>query len=519
MKWLRKGLIWVHRYIGIALSLLFVVWFISGIGMMFAGGMPRLSPQEKLKREQKIDLARIKISPTEAAAVLEGSGSGGGMSIRSYLGRPVYRVSGQTIFADDGTVLEGVDEAAAKQIASHFMGVPTESMHYSLQTETDQWTLGLRGLPFHKITLDDGRHLYISTENGDVALMTTRGSRALAWVAAIPHWFYFRSLRVNQPLWYQIVCWTAGIGCVLALAGIALSVTQLQWKRPFRLRNVSSWIPYSGWMRWHYITGAIFGVLTFTWVFSGLLSMEPFGWAAGPTLQGDLRAALTGGPTNAGEFPAIDPIVWNHLLSDREVKEIDYARIQGEPYFVVRTAPQQVSEGRDRPHQPYYSQSGVDPDRVLINARTMQIRSEPFSADSLLTRVKETWPDVPVMESALLTEYDSYYYSRNGQRPLPVLRVKFEDPVQTWIYIDAVMSQQVAAIHRLDRVERWIYNGFHSLDFSFWYYNAPLWFTGVIVLSIGGTAVSLLGMYLGFKRMARGARRMAGAASASEVAK
>lgn len=523
MKWARKGLIWVHRYIGIALSLLFVVWFISGIGMMFAGGMPRLDPQEKLKREPTIDLAKIKISPAEAtASVLDGSGNteggggGGGLSLRALLDRPVYRVLGQTVFADDGTVLEGVDEAAAKQIASRFMNVPTGTMQYSLQTEIDQWTLGLRGLPFHKILLDDGTHLYISTRNGDVELMTTRGSRALAWVAAIPHWLYFRSLRVNQPLWYQIVCWTAGIGCVLALAGIALSITQLKWKRPFRLSNLSSRIPYSGWMRWHYITGAIFGVLTFTWVFSGLLSMEPFGWAAGPTLQGNLRSALTGGPANADEFPAIAPAVWNQLLPDRQMKEIDYARIQGEPYFVVRTAPSQVSDGRDRPHQPYYSQSGVDPDRVLISARTMQIRSEPFSVDSMMARVKETWPDVRMVESSLLTEYDSYYYSRDGQRPLPVLRVKFDDPVKTWIYIDANMSQQVAAVHRLDRVERWIYNGFHSLDFSFWYYNTPLWFTGVIVLSIGGIAVSSLGTYLGFKRMLRGARRIAGAENLSE---
>ena len=66
MKWLRKGLIAIHRYLGIALSLLFVVWFISGIGMMFAGGMPTLSLQERLQRESTIDLARIKLTPAEA---------------------------------------------------------------------------------------------------------------------------------------------------------------------------------------------------------------------------------------------------------------------------------------------------------------------------------------------------------------------------------------------------------------------------------------------------------------------
>jgi hypothetical protein len=514
MKFLRKGLIWIHRYLGIALSLLFVVWFISGIGMMFAGGMPRLNPQERLYRESPIDLSLIKVSPADLYAAGE-IAQPDRVSVRALLDRPVYRVEGRLIYADDGTVADGVDQATASKIASRFLDVPQERMQYRYVTEPDQWVLTQRGLPFHKLSIDDGTELYVSAETGEVVQKTTRGSRALAWVAAIPHWFYFASLRNNQSLWYQVVCWTAGIGCVLALAGIALSFTQLKVKRPFSLFKISSYIPYSGWMRWHYIAGAIFGVLTFTWVFSGLLSMEPFEWAAGPTLEGDLRGALTGGPLNAHEFSPVDPAVWKRLLPDRDVKEIDYARIQGDPYFVVRTEPSNpltvAQDLRDRPHQPYYSQSGVDPDRVLIHAKTMEVRKDIFSADSLMARVRETWPDVSVTESTLLTSYDSYYYSRDGQRPLPVLRVKFDDPVKTWIYIDATMSQQVAAIHRLDRFERWIYNGFHSLDFSFWYYNAPVWFTVVILLSLGGTAVSLLGMCLGFTRMGRGARRLVGA--------
>ncbi|HET9219370.1 MAG TPA: PepSY domain-containing protein [Terriglobia bacterium] len=515
MKFIRKGLIGVHRYLGIALSLLFVVWFVSGIGMMFAGGMPRLNPREKLYRESTIDLSQIKFTPSRLLGE-ERTTYAGTVSVRSLLGRPVYHIDGQTIFADDGTVLDGIDKATALKIAGEFLGVanPPERTQHTFLTESDQWTLTERRLPLHKITVNDGTELYVSAETGEVVQKTTRGSRALAWVAAIPHWFYFKSLRANQPVWFQVVCWTAGIGCVLALAGITLSFTQLKIRRPFRLLKISSYIPYSGWMRWHYIAGAVFGVLTFTWVFSGLLSMEPWGWAAGPTLEGDLRGELRGGPLNPGEFPAIDAAAWKQILPDRQIKEVDYARIQGDPYFVVRTAPPSsmaiVQDFRDRPHQPYYSQSGVDPDRVLIYARTMQVRPDPFSVESMMSRVKQTWPDVPVVESTLLTSYDSYYYSRDGQRPLPVLRVKFDDPVQTWIYIDATMSRQVAAVHRLDRFERWIYNGFHSLDFSFWYYNPPVWYSVVIVLSLGGIAVSLLGMYLGFMRMGRGAKRLVG---------
>ena len=47
---MRRLLILIHRYLGIALSLLFAVWFISGIAMIYAKGMPNLTPQLRLQR-------------------------------------------------------------------------------------------------------------------------------------------------------------------------------------------------------------------------------------------------------------------------------------------------------------------------------------------------------------------------------------------------------------------------------------------------------------------------------------
>ena len=42
-------------------------------------------------------------------------------------------------------------------------------------------------------------------------------------------------------------------------------------------------------------------------------------------------------------------------------------------------------------------------------------------------------------------------------RPLPVLRVRFADPSETWFYVDPEMSQMMARIHRLNRLERWLH--------------------------------------------------------------
>ena len=48
-----------------------------------------------------------------------------------------------------------------------------------------------------------------------------------------------------------------------------------------------------------------------------------------------------------------------------------------------------------------------------------------------------------------------------------MLRVKFADPLETWVYVDPGESELLAPMHRLNRVERWLYNGLHSLDFAF----------------------------------------------------
>ena len=322
-----------------------------------------------------------------------------------------------------------------------------------------------------------------------MTLLTTRASRALAWVSAIPHWLYFTPLRVRQTLWTNTILWTARLGCVLAILGITLRILQFSFSRPFRWSRIGSYIPYTGWMRWHHITGLAFGVLALTWVFSGLLSIEPFGWASGPGLStGELRRALIGGPLEASAFPPIDSDAWDALLPGRSIKEITYRRILGEPYFMV------------------LSTSAEAQGPVLVSAETLEVREEPFAVDALMGRVRETYPDVPILEARLLEEYDSYHYSRDQQAPLPILRVKFDDPDEIWLYIDPRSGQLSTSLHRLDRVERWIYHGFHSLDFGFWYYNRPFWDIGVIVLSLGGLATSAIGLFVGTRRLWRGRR-------------
>ena len=59
---------------------------------------------------------------------------------------------------------------------------------------------------------------------------------------------------------------------------------------------------------------------------------------------------------------------------------------------------------------------------------------------------------------------------------------------------------------KVSRLRRWLYQGFHSLDFPFLYFHRPLWDIVVILLSIGGTVLSFTTMLPAWRRLKRHGR-------------
>lgn len=520
MNLLLRPLILIHRYLGIALCLLFIMWFISGIAMMYSRGMPRLTPELRLDRAEAIDFSAVRISPTAAA---EAAGLDDVQPARAVLtmvmGRPAYRFGGgdaATVFADDGTALAEIDAGTALDVASRFTGLPEDRLtHVGTLDGPDQWTIAQRQMPQYRIAADDAAatELYVSGQTGDITVMTTRGTRALAWVGAIPHWLYFSALRSNGALWSQIVIWASLLGCIVALAGLILGIVRMRFRKAGSTAPVASITPYRGWMRWHHITGLLFGVFTLTWVFSGLVSMEPWGLGtSGGREGGGLREQFATGPANLSQYSLPKPAVWSALAEGRDIKEIELVQVQDQPHFLVRTQPEAGRGGSEqRGHQTSFIARTDLSQQLLVNAASHELLSEPFSTDSLLARVRQSWPEAAIEDSVLLTEYDTYYYSREGQAPLPVLRVKMGDDEDTWLYIDPRMSQLVGRINDTDRVERWVFNALHSLDFPFWYDKRPLWDIVVIFFSLGGILVSTIGLVVGVKRLRLDLQKLANA--------
>jgi hypothetical protein len=101
---LKRFLIVVHRWLGVALCLIFLLWFPSGIGMMY-WDYPSVSPNDRLERSPALDASTIRLSPAEAAATL-GDDQPGQARLGTFDGRPVYRFGGRgggaIVYADTG---------------------------------------------------------------------------------------------------------------------------------------------------------------------------------------------------------------------------------------------------------------------------------------------------------------------------------------------------------------------------------------------------------------------------------
>lgn len=511
---MRRVLTLLHRWLGIAGNLLFVVWFGSALVMMYAR-MPSLDPGERLNRLPPLDLDAVQVGPAAAAAAARLDAEHlDAIQVRLGMAgdRPVYRfrtTRGWTaVYADSGSPLLQVSEERALGIASSWVagndlpapGAEAPLTHDAYLTRPDQWSLQIRDLlPLHRVQAGNDV-LYVSDRTAEVVMATTPGSRFWGTAGAVFHWLYFTPLRTHTAFWYQVIVWTAGLGCVLTLSGLVVGL--------LRIRRKGS--PYWGVMRWHHYSGLAFGATAFTWVLSGALSMDPFGWQAGRTTSPGQQAAVTGGalPLPQLELHSIRAAAAS-ISASFPPREIELLQFAGEPLALAYRPPRDGrSYGDSYAGGPLAFLSPVQPfEHRLVSLEDGTSRQ--FGEPELLAAATAALPESNVLDATILQEYDAYYDDRRYRlMPLPVLRVRFDDPAGTWLYLDPALGRIVHREQRRSRVDRWLYKGLHRLDFPGFYHRRPLWDVVVIVLLLGGLFSSASSLAPAAKRLKRHAARL-----------
>ena len=518
---LTTSVVYTHRWLGIVGCLLFLAWFLSGIVLMYAR-MPSLSAEERLARVPALAVDRIQVAPADA---VHASSLTDVRSIRLGMSgeRPVYRLAAgrmtAMVFADTGAPADRLDVTSARAVVAPFAARAAQ-----LAADTpvrrldspDQWTLSsaLPGyFPLYRVPLNDsaGTEIYVSAITAEPILKTTRSGRTWGYLGAVLHWLYFTPLRRHSELWTNVVIYTSLAGCVMCLSGLAWGAWRLSPFGRYRLRRHPSHTPYAGMMRWHHYAGLLFGLTTFTWMLSGLLSMTPWDWNAGTSPSRPQREGAAGGTYSLAGISADGLRMALRTLSAAFViKEIEVLQVDGERFYRAYRTPERDQAGlwTNTDLEGYLTPQTTLEERLLSVDQPSAPPFRAFDRARIERAAQAAMPGVVFESLVWLKEFDNYYYGRSGSRPLPVLRARFRDAEATALYLDPRSGEIVRREDRRTRIERWLYHGLHSLDVAWLYRRRPLWDIVVVGLSAGGLVLCASSAAHAWHRLRRHARRM-----------
>lgn len=468
---LHKSLIFLHKWLGVTLALLFLMWFVSGMVLYYVP-FPGLSQAERLAGLPPLQLPSGCCLTAQQAAEKAGL-AGGEARLGMVGGAPVWRILGKdgqgdeprwrAVDARSGQLLAPLSVEAAAAVAEAFSG--RRALHSEL-LERDQWTVpqGLNPYrPLLRVELEgpDGLELYVSPTAAEVVRDTRRAERFWNWLGAVPHWLYFTELRRYPQAWHNVIVWLAIPAVVLSLTGLVLGVWHL-------FLNRARWVPYRGfWMRWHHISGLVAAIFTLTWIFSGLLSMNPFGVFSLRSAPAAERSMWMGPKATA----ILDPAQALAAAPGVQAREIDQLQVAGQAWYRLRGEAAQVLVRAD-------GAGDVRPVAAL-------------PAETVQSSLRTLRPDAATLTQ--LTAYDDLYYARAITantpyvRPLPVWRAQWEDGVA--VYADPASGRLLLRADTSSRWQRVLYNGLHSFDFAALLARPWLRDTLIVLLSLLGTAL------------------------------
>lgn len=467
----KRWLYLIHRWIGIATCLLFVMWFASGLVMLYVP-FPSLERDEEFQGLAPIAWERVVQLPQAEEPLRQ-------LTLEMRGDRPIWRLSPwdappSSVWADSGTPAGSAGREEARAIAASFGDAPVTAMR---MIHADQWTVG-SGYDWHRplwkaeLAGEGGRVLYVSSRTGQVVLDTAQTERFWNWLGSVPHWLYPRALRADQPLWRQVVMWVSGPCILVALTGIWIGLMRIRpGARRFKGGRMT---PYRGWMKWHHVSGLVGSAFLMLWIFSGWLSVDPFRLFASEGISAPARQSYAGASV---EVP--DNLI---ALADRS---------EGATRLVVQAAAGS-SFLRVQKH---------GSEDIVLAADTLA----PHRVDMALVQEKLSalFPGAAILSVETLTRPDAYWYAVRSEVHLPVLRVKYDDDAKSWVHIDPATGEILGHSDSRRRIYRWLFDLFHRWDLNLLLHSPPARVLLIWLMSIAGLISSATAVYVGWRRLRR----------------
>lgn len=485
MKKVHKIFIQVHKISGSLLSLIFVAWFISGIVLIF-DGFPHASRNQRF-------LHLDEFTPRQFESIKPPSNDFKGRVVLELTdGKPVYRVlsgrKAQKTF--DATTLKPISyftSEHAQKLSESFNGHPVKQIKKI--NDFDQWipwSYYKPLFPLYKCYMSDPLHtvIYVSEKTGEIVQETDRKERWSARFGAIPHWVYFKQLRLAKDAWRWVVIILSVFGMFMSVTGIYSGIVRLKKRRHKGLS------PYKKfWCKWHHLLGFFFGLFVFTFILSGFFSVANVpDWLAGVNSSEKVRISWDEKLDLEGHQNTAPINIFNALTLKTGVRKIEWTTVFGQPQYKV------FYDNYQKPEM-YCLQNGNV--RALQSFSMQEIEKQ---AKAVLGELSFTIKEQPV--------YDNYYSpSAMLYLPQPAYKIEIEDAGNTWLYIDPANGEQVRSLTKNTRMRRWLYRFLHTFDIPILKKYDWLRKTILIVLSLAGLVISLTGLVVSVKWFKRTFRK------------
>lgn len=485
----------VHRWLGIGGCLLMLLWFVSGMVMLFIG-YPKLTPGERMAALPALGDARgwqgLSILP--AAVQVEPES----VALTTLRGEPAYVVrSGSNVgawSAVTGQALLPVSAQRAEASAAQFAG--GQAFVGATRVEEDRWTHS-RALdvhrPLYRVEVGGAQpgDLYVSSRTGEVVLDAPHVQQRWNYVGAWLHWLYFLRMQSVDPVWTWVVIALSALCTLVAVSGIVVGVWRWRFRGHYRSGAKTPYV--ESWMRWHHLLGLMASAFVFTWIFSGLMSMNPLGVFSSTGEAIDVEHYRGGAVAVDGALG--DPA---KLLAVAEAArfqpvEIQWRRIGGELFAVLldgRGDTRIVSGGNGHLHVARW-----------LPTAWLQQRARALSA-------------APMQGFVVQHAADAYFYPRapeamNGAavRRFPVAVVDFGDAEATRVYLDLATGDPLLTMGHRERVGRWLFYFLHSWDLPAMLRQEGARLAVLLLLSAAGTALCATATVIGYRRLRMKLRR------------
>lgn len=485
----------VHRWLGIGGCLLMLLWFVSGMVMLFIG-YPKLTPGERLAALPVLgdarDLQGLSVLPAVVQAEPEV------VALTTLRGEPAYVVrNGSNVgawSAVTGQALLPVSAQRAEASAAQFAG--GQAFVGATRVDEDRWTHS-RALdahrPLYRVEVGGAQpgDVYVSSHTGEVVQDAPHVQQRWNYAGAWLHWLYFLRMQSVDPVWTWVVIVLSALCTVAVISGIVVGVWRWRFRGHYRTGAKTPYV--EPWMRWHHLIGLVAAAFVFTWIFSGLMSMNPLG------VFSSTREAIDTGRYRGGAV-AVDGALGESAallaaVDDAGFKpvEIQWRRIGGELFAVLLDG-----QGETR----------------IVSGSDGHLQVARLLPAAWLQQKVRALSDAPVQGYWVQHAADAYFYPRapeamNGAavRRFPVAVADFDDAEATRVYLDLATGDPLLTMGRRERVGRWLFHFLHSWDLPAMLRQVTARLAVLLLLSLAGAALCATSTVIGYRRLRMKLRR------------